>query len=350
MRRLVWAIAALAASALAPLRMSASESIVQLSFNGMSRWNRCGTLILLRHGESIWNIPEDERFTGWTDVPLTRRGEFEATAAGKTLADRGVEVEVAFTSLLQRASRSLDLCMASCAAEEAVVHKSWRLNERHYGALQGLNKAQAAVDMGEDIVREWRRSWEVSPPAMTEAHPLFESIYGHPMYAKLDVPTAELPRGESVAQCAARLEPYWYTEVVPSIRSGRCTLVCAHANSLRALLRIMFRRQVTDHQIRSVKIPTGVPLIYRLTEVSRDPDCPVGVDEGPAMEELCEGLTEDPDYDLVPQPPPPGCENLTGEMLWPLEECPIIYHDWKLEQSNITLEARRAMASASSPL
>lgn len=307
----------------------------------------CGTLILLRHGQSIWNVPEDERFTGWTDVPLTRKGEFEAIQAGKTLAERGVEVEVAFTSLLQRASRTLDLTLASCAASSVEINKSWRLNERHYGALQGLNKARAAIDMGEDIVREWRRSWEVPPPKMSELHPLFDSIYNHPMYAKLDLSVAQLPRGESVAQCAARLEPYWFTHVVPAVRAGKCTLVCAHANSLRALLRIIFRRRVTDDQIRSVKIPTGVPLIYRLTEVPRDDDLDCVLDheiDDPLDAPLCEGLSEDPDYDLVPQPPPPGCEDLTGEILWPLEECPIIYHDWKLETSQITHHAIRAVA------
>lgn len=307
--------------------------------------NQCGTLILLRHGQSIWNVPEDERFTGWTDVPLTRKGEYEAMTAGKTLADRNVEVEIAFTSLLQRASRTLDLSLASCADPSGVeVVKSWRLNERHYGALQGLNKAQAAVDMGEDLVREWRRSWEVPPPTMTPNHPLYDTIYRHPTYARLDVPTSKLPRGESVAQCAARLEPFWFSHIVPKIRAGKSTMVCAHANSLRALLRIMFRRQVTDHQIRTVKIPTGVPLIYRLTEVPAvvedDEPCQLeNSDDDPFY--FCEGLSEVPDYDLVPQPPPPGCEDLTGEMLWPLEECPIIYHDWKLESDLITKEAIR---------
>ncbi|KAJ8598831.1 hypothetical protein CTAYLR_008540 [Chrysophaeum taylorii] len=321
-----------------PIRMSLTEEVkVTTSANR----NKCGTLILLRHAESIWNVPHDERFTGWTDVPLTRKGEFDATAAGKTLNDRGVEVEVAFTSLLQRASRTLDLALASCEAPGVSIRKSWRLNERHYGALQGLNKAQAAIDMGHDIVREWRRSWDVPPPAMTPSHPLWDSIYGHPMYAKLDVPVADLPHGESVAQCATRLEPYWFSDIVPVLRSGKCTMVCAHANSLRALLRIIFRRQVTDHQIRSVKIPTGVPLIYRLEEVPRDECDPILVGPDPVLD-LCEGLSENPDYDLVPQPPPPGCEDLTGEMLWPLEECPIIYHDWKLEAAQIKAEAIKA--------
>mmetsp|Transcript_5170 Transcript_5170/g.15702 ORF Transcript_5170/g.15702 Transcript_5170/m.15702 type:complete len:371 (+) Transcript_5170:67-1179(+) len=308
-------------------REAASEEVVVPRVG-----TRCGTLILIRHGESIWNVPEDERFTGWTDVPLTRRGEFEATAAGETLATRGVEVEVAFSSLLQRASRTLELALASCAAPGVSIRKSWRLNERHYGALQGLNKARAAVDLGEEVVREWRRSWEVPPPRMSEAHPLFDSIYGHPMYAKLDLPTADLPRGESVAQCAARLEPYWFSDIAPTILAGKCTMVVAHANSLRALLRIMFRRRVTDDQIRSVKIPTGTPLVYRLDVLPVD-RCADDDDD------LCEGLSADPDFELVPQPPPPGCEHLTGEMLWPLEECPIIYEDWKLDLQEITNQA-----------
>jgi len=222
------------------------------------------------------------------------------------------------------------------------VKRSWRLNERHYGALQGLNKAQAALDIGEAIVHEWRRSWEVPPPLMGETHPLWDSIYGHPMYDGLDVSVEKLPRGESVAQCAARLEPYWFSHIVPSVRSGRTTMVVAHANSLRALMRIMFRRQVTDAQIRTVKIPTGVPLIYRLEER------PVLEEDltAPSPEDPIEGLSETPDYDLVPRPPPPGFEGLTGEMLWPLEECPTIWHDWKLQSAidSITEAAIQAAA------
>ena len=320
-----------------------------LNTNGASK-KKCGTLILLRHGESVWNVPENERFTGWTDVPLTAKGEVEATLAGQTLAKRGVFVEVAFTSLLCRASRSLELALARCASDSVRVERSWRLNERHYGALQGLQKDRAAKEMGEDLVREYRRSWEVRPPMMTEDHPLFEAIYSDPKYAS--VPSDLLPRGESVADTAARLEPYWFSDVAEAVRHGKSTIVCAHANSLRALLRIIFRRHVTDAQIRHVKIPTGVPLIYRLEEVARD-DCDVDDQGAPLDDGLCvEGLSENPAYDLVPQRPPPECADLEGEMLFPLEECPLIWDDWRLDfdtQGGLISTATSTTTTSSSP-
>ena len=206
------------------------------------------------------------------------------------------------------------------------MYQDWRLNERHYGALQGLNKERSIETFGADRVREWRRSWEVRPPLMEPSHPLYPEIYTDPKYK--DLPAELLPRGESVADTAARLEPYWFSDIAPAVRSGHSTIVCAHANSLRALLRIILRRQVTDDQIRQVKIPTGVPLIYRLEEVPfAGDDLLCDVDAAPV---LCDGLSEQPDYDLIPGRPPPECADLEGEMLWPLEECPLIWDDWNL--------------------
>ena len=195
------------------------------------------------------------------------------------------------------------------------VRRSWRLNERHYGALQGRNKAQAAVEDGAALVDEWRRSWDVSPPPMTPDHPHWSGIYDDPRYA--DASPNELPRGESLAACARRLEPFWTSDVAPAVRSGLTVLVVGHANSLRALLRIVFRRQVTEAQIRALKVPTGVPLIYHLDER------PCEADES----DFCAlGLGAEPDWELVPRPPPPGCAP-RGRFLYPLDECPVAYDD-----------------------
>ncbi|KAH8088769.1 hypothetical protein JL720_6733 [Aureococcus anophagefferens] len=192
------------------------------------------TLVLLRHGESVWNVKDDERFTGWCDVPLTVKGEREAEAAGRTLRDSNLRVGVCFTSLLSRPR---------------------------------------------------------SPPGV---------------------------RGrESLAACARRLEPFWTSDVAPAVRSGLTVLVVGHANSLRALLRIVFRRQVTEAQIRALKVPTGVPLIYHLDER------PCEADES----DFCAlGLGAEPDWELVPRPPPPGCVP-RGRFLYPLDECPVAYDD-----------------------
>ena len=272
------------------------------------------TLILLRHGQSIWNVEEDERFTGWWDVPLTVVGEREAAAAGRPLRDSGLSVDALFTSLLSRTTRTADIATAACAAPGMETKRSWRLNERHYGALQGRNKRRAAEEDGEALVAEWRRSWDVAPPPMTPGHPHWAGIYDDDRYRGIG---DALPVGESLEACARRLEPFWTSDVAPAVRSGLTTLVVGHANSLRALLRIIFRRSVTEQEIRDLKLPTGVPLIYHLEER------PCGAQDD---DEFCAlGLGAEPKWELVPRPPPPGCSP-QGKFLIPLsDECPVAY-------------------------
>ncbi len=215
-----------------------------------------GQLVFVRHGQSDWN--EKNLFTGWTDVDLSPKGEAEAREAGRTLAKAGLKFDLAFTSVLTRAIRTLSLVLDEMQLMWIPVEKSWRLNERHYGALQGLDKAQTAAKHGEAQVKIWRRSYDIPPPALQtsdERHPCHD-----PRYAAL-TPTV-LPGTESLKTTLARVKPYWEDSIAPQILAGRNVLVAAHGNSLRALVKML--EGVSDDDITELNIPTGVPRLYEL--------------------------------------------------------------------------------------
>jgi 2,3-bisphosphoglycerate-dependent phosphoglycerate mutase len=215
-------------------------------------------LVLLRHGESDWN--RENRFTGWTDVDLSPAGIDEARRAAEVLLDRGFTFDIAYTSLLKRAIRTLWIALDGMDLMWIPVHRSWRLNERHYGALQGLNKAETAARHGEQQVKIWRRSYDVRPPAL---EPTDERYPGHDRrYANLT--DVELPRTESLKDTVARFLPYWHETIAPAVRSGKRVLIAAHGNSLRALVKHL--DGVSDADIVGLNIPTGVPLMYELDE------------------------------------------------------------------------------------
>ncbi len=213
-------------------------------------------LVLLRHGESDWN--RENRFTGWTDVDLSARGVEEARAAGRLLKNEGLELDCAFTSVLKRAIRTLWLAQDELDRLWIPVEKSWRLNERHYGALQGLNKSETAAKFGEAQVLAWRRSYDTPPPALEAGDP--RSPGKDPRYASLSA--AEIPLTECLKDTVARVIPYWNDTIAPAIRSGRRVVVAAHGNSLRALVKYL--DGVGDADIVGLNIPTGVPLVYEL--------------------------------------------------------------------------------------
>lgn len=213
-----------------------------------------GNLILLRHGESEWN--RENRFTGWTDVDLSIKGTEEARHAGKLLLETGLLPEVAFTSVLKRAIRTLWLVLDVLDRMWIPVHRHWRLNERHYGALQGLNKSETAAEHGEEQVRVWRRSFDIPPPELERKDPRFP---GHdPRYRNLDPKI--LPATESLKNTIERFVPYWQDVLCPAVASGRNVLVVAHGNSLRALVKYL--DDISDEGIAALNIPTGEPLIY----------------------------------------------------------------------------------------
>jgi 2,3-bisphosphoglycerate-dependent phosphoglycerate mutase len=215
-----------------------------------------GHLVLLRHGESDWN--QKNLFTGWTDVDLTTRGEQEARQAGRTLAAAGITFDIAFTSVLTRAIRTLWLVLDEMRIVWIPVEKSWRLNERHYGALQGLDKAETTAKYGEAQVKVWRRSYDIPPPALDESderHPRHDR-----RYARLE--PGMLPGTESLATTLARVQPYWQDRIVPELLQGRHVLVAAHGNSLRALVKMI--EGISDEEITELNIPTGVPRLYEL--------------------------------------------------------------------------------------
>jgi 2,3-bisphosphoglycerate-dependent phosphoglycerate mutase len=214
------------------------------------------TVVLLRHGESDWN--RENRFTGWTDVDLSEKGVAEAHEAARLLREGGYTFDVAYTSVLKRAIRTLWIVLDDMDLMWIPVHRHWRLNERHYGALQGLNKAETAVRHGEEQVKIWRRSYDTSPPPLT---PSDERYPGRdPRYASLT--PSELPRTESLKDTVARFVPYWTETIAPVIRAGRRVLIAAHGNSLRALVKHL--DGIPDTEIVGLNIPTGVPLIYEL--------------------------------------------------------------------------------------
>jgi len=215
-------------------------------------------VVLLRHGESAWNL--DNRFTGWTDVDLSPKGVTEASEAARLLSDGHYTFDVAYTSVLKRAIRTLWIVLDGMDLMWLPVYRNWRLNERHYGALQGLNKAETAARHGEAQVKIWRRSYDIPPPALTADDPR------HPgrdrRYASLT--PAELPLTESLKDTVARFLPYWHETIAPAIRAGQRVIIAAHGNSLRALVKYL--DGISDQEIVELNIPTGIPLVYELDD------------------------------------------------------------------------------------
>lgn len=215
-------------------------------------------IVLLRHGESVWN--KENRFTGWTDVDLTEKGVQEGIDAGRTLTKEGFSFDHAFTSVLLRANKTLDLTLKEMNLEDIPITKSWRLNERHYGALQGLNKSETAEKHGEEQVLIWRRSYDIQPPALEKSDDRYPG--NDPLYK--DVDEKDLPLTECLKDTVERFLPYWENEIVPAIKDNKKIIIAAHGNSLRALVKHL--DNVTDQEILKVNIPTGLPLVYELDE------------------------------------------------------------------------------------
>jgi 2,3-bisphosphoglycerate-dependent phosphoglycerate mutase len=213
-------------------------------------------VVLIRHGESQWN--QENRFTGWTDVPLAEKGIQEAREGGQLLKKEGFSFDLAFTSVLKRANQTLNLLLDEMNELWIPVRKDWRLNERHYGALQGLNKAETAVKHGEDQVKIWRRSYDVPPPALElndERHPSRDRRYA-------GLPAAALPATESLKETVTRVVPMWISDIAPQIKAGQRVIIAAHGNSLRALVKYL--DNVSEKDILEMNIPTGMPLVYEL--------------------------------------------------------------------------------------
>jgi 2,3-bisphosphoglycerate-dependent phosphoglycerate mutase len=215
-------------------------------------------LVLLRHGESIWN--QENRFTGWYDVDLAEKGMNEAREAGRLLKEQGFVFEIAYTSVLKRAIRTLWLALDQMDLLWIPVIKSWRLNERHYGALQGLNKAETAAKFGDEQVLIWRRSYDIPPPALDKGDSRYPGQ--DPRYA--DLSGQELPLTECLKDTVARFLPYWGDTIAPQVKAGKKVIVTAHGNSLRALVKYL--DNVSDQDIVGLNIPTGIPLVYELDD------------------------------------------------------------------------------------
>ncbi|MBE7535042.1 MAG: 2,3-diphosphoglycerate-dependent phosphoglycerate mutase [Anaerolineales bacterium] len=216
------------------------------------------TLVLVRHGQSAWNL--ENRFTGWTDVDLTELGKSEAAEAGGLLKTGGYDFDIAYTSVLKRAIKTLNIIQDEMNLDWIPVVRAWQLNERHYGALQGLNKAETAREFGEEQVKIWRRSYDVPPPPLNlddERHPRFDRRYA-------DLTPEQLPAAESLKITLERVLPYWNATLAPEIKSGRRVLVVAHGNSIRALVKYL--DNVSESDILELNIPTGLPLIYELDD------------------------------------------------------------------------------------
>lgn len=213
-------------------------------------------LVLVRHGQSVWNL--ENRFTGWTDVGLTEQGVKEAVNAGKALRAAGFTFDLAYTSVLKRAIKTLWIILEEMELEWIPVVRGWQLNERHYGSLQGLNKAEMAEKFGEDQVKIWRRSYDTPPPSLElddPRHPRFD-----PRYANLS--PKDLPASECLKDTVERMLPYWFDTIAPSIKAGRKVIIAAHGNSLRALVKYL--DNISDDEIVGLNIPTGIPLVYEL--------------------------------------------------------------------------------------
>lgn len=215
-------------------------------------------LVMVRHGESEWN--KLNLFTGWTDVDLSERGEEEAKLGGRLLKEEGFHFDVAFTSYLKRAIHTLNFVLRELDEEFIPVHKTWRLNERHYGALQGLNKAETAAKYGDEQVKIWRRSYDIQPPALAQddkRNPALQEAYEK-------VGVQDLPLTECLKDTVARVLPYWECEIKPAIVSGKRVIIAAHGNSLRALVKYL--KGISDEEIVGLNIPTGVPLVFDFDE------------------------------------------------------------------------------------
>jgi len=213
-------------------------------------------LVLLRHGESQWNL--ENRFTGWTDVGLTEKGIAEAKFSGKILKKEGFKFDLVYTSVLKRATRTMDICLEEMRINNVPIVNDWRLNERHYGALQGLNKSETAQEYGDEQVLVWRRSYSTQPPPLDfndERHPRFDKRY-------IALTPTQLPASECLKNTFDRFIPLWHETIAPSIRSGKKLLIVAHGNSLRALIKYL--DNISDKKIVGLNIPTGVPLVYEL--------------------------------------------------------------------------------------
>lgn len=219
-------------------------------------------LVLLRHGESLWN--RENRFTGWTDVDLTDHGREEARRAGRLLKESGYAFDVAYTSVLKRAVKTLWLALEEMDLMWIPIHNSWRLNERHYGALQGLNKAETAQKFGEEQVLVWRRSYDTPPPPLDPASPYNPAR--DPRYAGIE---GKIPSTESLKSTLERVTPLWSAEIAPRLREGQSLMIAAHGNSLRALVKILLN--VSDDKIVEVEIPTGNPLLFEFEQGSVKP-------------------------------------------------------------------------------
>lgn len=218
--------------------------------------NPAYTLVLLRHGQSTWNL--ENRFTGWTDIGLTEQGEKEAHEAGRLLREGGYTFDMAYTSVLKRAIKTLWIVLEEMDIEWVPVIRAWQLNERHYGALQGLNKAEMAVKFGEEQVKIWRRSYDIRPPALElddPRHPRFDRRYA-------TLSESELPCTECLKDTVNRMLPYWFGTIAPMVKTGKRLMICAHGNSLRALVKYL--DQIPDDEIVALNIPTGIPLVYQL--------------------------------------------------------------------------------------
>jgi 2,3-bisphosphoglycerate-dependent phosphoglycerate mutase len=215
-------------------------------------------MVLLRHGESVWN--KENRFTGWTDVGLSKRGVAEAVGAGKRLARERYTFDVAYTSVLKRAIKTLWIVLEETDLMWIPVYRSWRLNERMYGALQGLNKAETAQRHGEAQVKIWRRSYDVPPPPLNRADPRFPG--NDPRYASLK--PRDLPLTEALKDTVARFLPYWHETIAPAVKRGERVLVAAHGNSMRALIKYL--DNVSESDIVGLNVPTGIPLVYELDD------------------------------------------------------------------------------------
>ena len=218
-------------------------------------------LVLLRHGESVWN--RDNRFTGWTDVGLTAQGEREAREAGRLMREAGLGFDLAHTSVLKRAIKTLWLALEELDLMWIPVANSWRLNERHYGALQGLSKAEMAARFGEAQVNVWRRSYDVPPPPLEADDP--RNPVGDPRYS--EIAPGDRPRTECLKDTVARFLPYWNESIVPAVDEGRRVIIAAHGNSLRALVKHL--DGIGDAEIVGLNIPTGIPLVYELDDALR---------------------------------------------------------------------------------
>lgn len=215
-------------------------------------------LVLLRHGESQWNL--ENRFTGWTDVDLTPKGELEAKSAGKTLNENGFEFDIVFTSVLKRAIRTMEICLSEMLLNNIPIKYSWRLNERHYGTLQGLNKSETAEKYGDEQVLQWRRSYDIPPPPIDKSDSRWSG--NDPNYSNIN--PEDIPLAECLKDTVKRFLPYWSKTIKPSIQSGKKVMIVAHGNSLRSLVKHL--DNISQEDVITLNIPTGIPLIYELND------------------------------------------------------------------------------------